>query len=51
MLLYKGNPFLCGTLTNANTFIGCGYDKVPFLFKKQGSQWSFVKHLDEGFGK
>ena len=51
MLLYKGNPFLCGTLLNATTFIGCGYDKVPFLFKKSGSSWAFVKHLDEGINK
>ena len=51
MLLYKGNPFLVGTMVNSSTFIGCGYDKVPFLFKKQGSSWTFVKHLDEGFGK
>jgi hypothetical protein len=49
MLLYKGNPFLCGVMTNANTFIGCGYDKTPFLFKKQGGNWVFSKHLDEGF--
>ena len=51
MLLYKGNPFLCGTLLNSTTFIGCGYDKVPYLFKKSGSSWTFVKHLDEGINK
>ncbi len=51
MVLYKGNPFLCGTMTNKTTFIGCGFDKVPFLFKKQGANWAFVKYLDEGFAK
>ena len=51
MVLYKGNPFLCGTLINSSTFIGSGYYKVPFLFKKQGSSWAFIKHLDEGIAK
>lgn len=47
-VLYKGNPFLCGQFINSTTYIGCGYDKVPFLFKKNGSSWAFVKYLDEG---
>ena len=51
MVLYKGNPFLCGNFVNSSTFIGSGYDKVPFLFKKSGSSWAFSKHLDEGFSK
>lgn len=51
MVLYKGNPFLNGTLLNSSTFIGCGYDKVPFLFKKQGANWTFVKYLDDGIAK
>lgn len=50
-VLVKGNPFLCGTFTNATTFIACGYDKVPFLFKKSGASWTFVKYLDEGIVK
>lgn len=49
-VLYKGNPFLCGQFLNSTTYIACGYDKVPFLFKKNASgSWTFVKHLDEGF--
>ena len=51
-VLYKGNPFLCGYFVNPTTYIACGYDKVPFLFKKSaGGSWAFVKYLDEGFEK
>lgn len=50
-IFYKGNPFLNGIFVNESTFIACGFDKVPFLFKKSGSGWSFVKHLDEGITK
>jgi hypothetical protein len=48
MLLFNGNPLLQGNFVNSTTFIGCGFDKVPLLFKKNGASWSFVKHLDEG---
>ena len=51
MLLYKGNPFLQGLFLSATTFLGFGFDKVPFLFKKAGSEWQFAKHLDEGITK
>lgn len=51
-VLYKGNPFLTGLFLNPTTYIACGFDKVPFLFKKGANgQWSFVKHLDEGITK
>ena len=50
-VFYKGNPFINGLFINETTFIGCGYDKVPFLFKKNGSTWVFVKFLDEGINQ
>jgi WD40 repeat protein len=50
-VLFKGNPFLTGHFVNSTTFIACGYDKAPFLFKKTGSSWAFVKVLDEGATK
>ena len=51
-VLYKGNPFLTGTFLNSTTYIACGYDKVPFLFKKNASgSWAFVKYLDDGMIK
>ena len=50
-VLFKGNPFLCGQFINSTTYVACGFDKVPFLFKKNGSAWSFVKYLDEGINQ
>lgn len=47
-VFYKGNPFLSGIFVNENAFVACGYDKVPYLFKKTNSGWEFVKILDEG---
>jgi hypothetical protein len=48
-ILYRGNPFLTGVFTNETTFVACGFDKTPFLFKKNGTEWAFVSHLDAGF--
>jgi hypothetical protein len=28
--------------------VACGYDKAPFLYKKQGEDWKEIKCLDEG---
>jgi len=47
-VFYKGNPFLNGLFLNPDTFIACGFDKVPFLFKRSSGAWNFVKYLDEG---
>lgn len=50
ILIAIGNPFLTGLFTNDSSFIACGYDKVPFVFKKNSSSdWTFSKILDEGF--
>lgn len=51
-VFYKGNPFLTGVFTNDSAFIACGFDKVPFLFKKSKSgTWEYIKILDEGINK
>ena len=34
-VFYKGNPFLSGIFVDNNSLIACGFDKVPFLFKKK----------------
>lgn len=47
-VFYKGNPFLSGIFVNESTYVACGFDKVPFLFKKSAKGWDFVKYLDEG---
>jgi len=36
---------------NENTFIACGFDKVPFVFKKTPQGWAFSKYLDDGINK
>ena len=41
-LIDQNNPFLA-------TLVACGYDKVPYLFKKVSGGWQFVKILDDGF--
>lgn len=33
------------------SFVGCGFDNAPLLFKKNGSGWVFSKSLDEGLNK
>ena len=41
-VFYKGNPFVNGIFTKEDTFVACGYDKVPFVFKKgKDGAWSF----------
>jgi len=50
-VFYKGNPFLQGIFINDSTYIACGYDKVPFLFKNQGGSWNFIKYIDDGIDK
>jgi hypothetical protein len=41
---------LNGLFANETSYIGCGFDKVPLLFKKD-AQWGFTKSLDDGFSK
>jgi len=50
-VFYKGNPFLTSIFITDGSLIACGYDKVPYLFKKAAKGWEFVKVLDEGFGQ
>jgi WD40 repeat protein len=51
-VLYKGNPFLCGQFINSSTYVACGYDKVPFLFKKNAkASWDFTRYLDDGINQ
>lgn len=35
-VFYKGNPFLDGLFLNDSSFVTGGFDKVPYLFKKDG---------------
>lgn len=37
-----------GMFVNENTYIGCGYDNAPMIFKKAGDNWEFKGSLDDG---
>lgn len=34
---------------NEDTFVAVGYDKAPFVFKRDGDDWTYSKVLDKGF--
>ena len=43
---------LTGSFISENTYIGCGFDNVPFIFKRQADgEWAMTGSLDPGFGK
>ena len=46
-LMLRTNPLLSGIFTSETKFIGCGFDKVPFLYENSGD-WKQSKSLDEG---
>jgi hypothetical protein len=50
-LILKGNPLLFGEWLSEEKMIGGGFDKVPILFKKEGSSWKQSKILDDGISK
>jgi len=51
-VVYNGNPVLTGNFISENTYIGCGFDNVPLIFKKAADgTWSFTGSLDPGFGR
>lgn len=46
------NPVLCGLFVSENTYVGCGYDNAPLLFKRQGDgSWKMTGSLDAGYGR
>ena len=50
-VLLKGNPFLSGMFITEDKMIGTGFDKVPYLFKKDGGSWKQTAMLDDGMSK
>lgn len=43
---------MTGSFISENTYIGCGFDNAPLIFKRQGNgSWSYEGSLDPGFGK
>ena len=51
-VVYNGNPILTGCFISENTYIGCGFDNAPLIFKRQSDgSWQHTGSLDPGFGK
>ena len=50
-LMLRGNPLLNGMFISDDKFVGAGYDKVPYLYSKEGKDWKQIKTLDEGISK
>ena len=50
-LMLKGNPLLNAIFIDEDKVIGTGFDKIPYLFKKEGSDWKCIKTLDDGTKK
>lgn len=49
-VVYPGNPILNGHFIHEDCYVGCGFDNVPLVFKKQGDgSWKFEGSLDPGF--
>ena len=48
---YKGNPILNGCFVKEDTYIGCGYDNAPMIFKKEGDAWAFKGTMDDGYNQ
>lgn len=47
-IVLRTNPMIRGVFTNEETFIGVGFDKAPFSYKKQGGKWTEGTCLDDG---
>ena len=48
---YKGQPILNGCFVKEDTYIGCGFDNCPLIFKKEGDKWAFKGSMDEGYNQ
>ena len=50
-LLHNGNPHLTCVFIAEEKLVACGYDKIPYLYEKQGGEWKMARILDDGHGK
>jgi len=44
--MHNGNPHLQTIFVDDNKAICTGYDKVPYLYKKEGNDWKMNSSLD-----
>ena len=45
--MHNGNPHLGCIFINDDKMIAVGYDKVPYVYGKEGSSWKMIKCLDK----
>lgn len=51
-VFHNGNPHMNCVYINDDTLIACGFDKVPYTYKKEGdSEWKQVSCMDDGINQ
>ena len=50
-IMHNGNPHLSCMFLADDKCIATGFDKVPYLYKKQADKWTVGKVLDNGITK
>jgi WD40 repeat protein len=48
---HHGNPHLNCIYVSEDTLVACGYDKVPYIYKKTANEWKETSMLDAGVKK
>jgi hypothetical protein len=38
-VFHNGNPHMNCLFVKEDTLVACGYDKVPYVYKKTGNEW------------
>ena len=49
--MHNGNPHLSVMFLSDDKCIATGFDKVPYLYKKQADKWAVGQVLDRGITK
>ena len=47
-IFHNGNPHMSCMFLDNDKLVACGYDKVPYIYKKEGSEWKMAKVMDDG---
>ena len=49
--MHNGNPHLGCIFISDDKLVAVGYDKVPYVYGKNGGSWTMNKCLDDGLTK
>ena len=50
-IFHHGNPHANCVFISEDTLVASGHDKVPYIYKKSGTEWKETKMCDEGLNK